>query len=302
MAASVARFTIHNSRRPSPREVFLAIDLARGRRCAGQEENKLKPLIKLGDHFGRLTVAESLGSKLMNGKRRSLWRCTCECGGEATTITASLRNGTTRSCGCLRGSAHFKRATNQNDEVLPTKDLRGKVFGRLRVMKFDGYRRFKGGQNRPNGASRGMWLCQCECGNTTIVETSSLTTGNAKSCGCLQRHRASEAKTGTIPKSRLRLGESEMRRTFRNCRRTALKKGFAFELDVETFHRITRSNCHYCGAEPAGFSKTGRAFGPYVHNGIDRVNNNLGYLMSNCVRPNVTWMSPLFYAGRGPSR
>lgn len=31
-----------------------------------------------------------------------------------------------------------------------------------------------------------MWLCKCDCGQSTIVEASNLTTGNTKSCGCLR--------------------------------------------------------------------------------------------------------------------
>ena len=33
---------------------------------------------------------------------------------------------------------------------------------------------------------KSMWLCQCDCGNDTIVESSNLITGNTKSCGCLR--------------------------------------------------------------------------------------------------------------------
>ena len=29
------------------------------------------------------------------------------------------------------------------------------------------------------------WLCQCDCGNTTIVRSSNLRGGLTKSCGCL---------------------------------------------------------------------------------------------------------------------
>lgn len=32
-----------------------------------------------------------------------------------------------------------------------------------------------------------QWLCQCECGNTTIVRGDSLRSGHTRSCGCLQR-------------------------------------------------------------------------------------------------------------------
>jgi len=30
------------------------------------------------------------------------------------------------------------------------------------------------------------WLCQCDCGKTSIVKACNLKTGNTKSCGCLR--------------------------------------------------------------------------------------------------------------------
>ena len=37
-----------------------------------------------------------------------------------------------------------------------------------------------------------LWECKCECGNITLSTYSSLKTGKKKSCGCLQRKKASE--------------------------------------------------------------------------------------------------------------
>ena len=39
-----------------------------------------------------------------------------------------------------------------------------------------------------------MWKCQCDCNDRTIliVSQQSLKTGNTKSCGCLQKSKASE--------------------------------------------------------------------------------------------------------------
>ena len=33
---------------------------------------------------------------------------------------------------------------------------------------------------------KALWKCKCDCGNETIVNASSVTTGKTKSCGCLQ--------------------------------------------------------------------------------------------------------------------
>lgn len=53
-------------------------------------------------------------------------------------------------------------------------DLVGKKYGRLVVIEFVC-------QNR-HGKS--MWKCQCECGNTSVVLGTRLTSGHTKSCGC----------------------------------------------------------------------------------------------------------------------
>jgi hypothetical protein len=56
-------------------------------------------------------------------------------------------------------------------------DLTGKRFGRLLVLEKVG--------SDPGGAA--LWLCRCDCGIETIVKSSSLRSGQTKSCGCLRR-------------------------------------------------------------------------------------------------------------------
>jgi len=51
-----------------------------------------------GQKFGKLTVV----SRAENDKHRNaMWVCKCDCGNEHTTIGCSLRQGNTKSCGCL---------------------------------------------------------------------------------------------------------------------------------------------------------------------------------------------------------
>lgn len=57
-------------------------------------------------------------------------------------------------------------------------NLIGKRFGRLVVLE-----RAESVVNK-SGKIRGRWLCKCDCGNTKIILTDSLTGGNTKSCGC----------------------------------------------------------------------------------------------------------------------
>lgn len=55
-----------------------------------------------GHKFGRLTAIEFAGH---NGRYRK-WKCRCDCGETLDVLTASLRNGNTRSCGCLKRDTH----------------------------------------------------------------------------------------------------------------------------------------------------------------------------------------------------
>lgn len=55
------------------------------------------------------------------------------------------------------------------------RDLAGQRFGKLIAIKICG--RSKCGDR--------IWLCQCDCGNTSEIRTSSLTPKGTKSCGCL---------------------------------------------------------------------------------------------------------------------
>ncbi len=72
-------------------------------------------------------------------------------------------------------------------------DLAGKRFGRLAVIRFAEIRH------------EARWLCQCDCGNTSIVAGSKLRGGTTQSCGCFKRDRTREvnrARLTTHGKSR----------------------------------------------------------------------------------------------------
>ena len=63
--------------------------------------------------------------------------------------------------------------------------LIGKRFGRLVVQAYAGDE-YIGSDNNSR------WICQCDCGNTTIVGQNKLKSGHTQSCGCLQKERASD--------------------------------------------------------------------------------------------------------------
>ena len=51
----------------------------------------------IGKRFGRLTVIEYSGTK----HGQCLWKCVCDCGKVKIVYGNNLRNGVTKSCGCL---------------------------------------------------------------------------------------------------------------------------------------------------------------------------------------------------------
>lgn len=63
------------------------------------------------------------------------------------------------------------------------KDIAGKTFGRLTVIKRVG----------KNSANQATWLCVCSCVDKTevVVSGTPLRCGHTKSCGCIQRETAS---------------------------------------------------------------------------------------------------------------
>lgn len=125
-----------------------------------------KQLAKMPDltdmRFGRLVAKEYVG--LGN------WRCVCDCGNTTIARNNVLMNGTRVSCGCY------------HSEVLrsPRQDRVGERHGRLTVIKYVG---------------GSKWQCACDCGNTVIVSTSNLTSGNSTSCGCFKRENSRKLNT-----------------------------------------------------------------------------------------------------------
>lgn len=123
-----------------------------------------KQLDITGQRYVRLTALKEVESDT----RHRRWLCKCDCGNNIISNMYSLRNGNTKSCGCLR-----KERSRQATII----DLTGKRFGKLTVLKKT---------NRRNKSRSIIWLCKCDCGNKKYITSSNLTSGETKSCGCLQ--------------------------------------------------------------------------------------------------------------------
>lgn len=75
-----------------------------------------KKINMIGQKFGRLTVIEEC--KERDKHRHILFKCVCDCGNYVNVLGTELRNGRTKSCGCLQkekakeaNTKHGKRNT-----------------------------------------------------------------------------------------------------------------------------------------------------------------------------------------------
>lgn len=53
----------------------------------------------IGNKYGNLMVVQKSNKK--NKNRETSWICICDCGNTTTVIGSNLKNGNTKSCGCL---------------------------------------------------------------------------------------------------------------------------------------------------------------------------------------------------------
>jgi len=123
-----------------------------------------------GERFGRWTVIKRAKNYISpKGACASQWLCRCDCGNIKVVLGNTLRNGQSKSCGCLRR----ERASESN-----RKNLIGMQFGKLTATE-ECVKRSKGGAIR--------WVCSCVCGNKITVPSGALTSGGTKSCGCVRK-------------------------------------------------------------------------------------------------------------------
>ena len=180
--------------------------------------------------------------------QKVVWECLCDCGKIHYVNSANLINGSVKSCGkcvepkpkpipkdeqmiglrfnnwlileatperrssyivykcqCDCGNIEYKTINEVNSvqgkfcKKCRFRDLTGEKFTLLTPIQYLG---------------KSMWLCKCDCGQSTIVESSNLVTGNTKSCGCL-RESAGELTIKNLLTS-LNI-EFETQKTFKSC-------------------------------------------------------------------------------------
>ena len=143
-------------------------------------------------------------------------------------------------------------------------DLTGQTFGRLTVIGYDS-------SKMDNNKSRAYWNCKCKCGNTKIISSRYLRSGDVLSCGCLRREIHEKKPYEWIYTMLL----------YQTKSRT---NGFSDVMSFEEFLEFTKiTQCHYCN-ESITWHKHRTYKNPNIlkyH--LDRKDNLVGYTKENCV-------------------
>ncbi len=111
-----------------------------------------------------------------------------------------------------------------------------------------------------------IWRCKCSCGNLSRHEGHRVRKGQIKSCGCSRRTKDPQ--------------KSGLNMMYQIYKHNASRRNLNFDLSFYQFRKLAESNCHYCGRYPREARKKGILF---VSNGVDRKNNDIGYIKTNCV-------------------
>ena len=148
------------------------------------------------------------------------------------------------------------------------KDLKGKKFNYLTVIKFVGIKN-----------KNYCWLCQCDCGKQVIVNAGNLKSGHSKSCGCYNIKRAIETNTThnmCFTKFYKKWRGMIYRCTNKNGKRYMDwgGRGITFDKKWKTFINF-KKDMHQ------SYVKHYKKYGS-KNTTLDRIDNNGNYELSNC--------------------
>ena len=214
----------------------------------------------LGKKFDKLTVISL--DKIE--KKRSYWKCLCECGKEAIITGKNLTSGKTTSCGCKRLKTRVV-------------DITGQTFGMLTVIGLSDKKKEHFFNNKKDGFVH-FWKCLCECGNKALVPKGHLTSSHTISCGCMRKRKMNKNPS-------FRGCGSISRNFFTKLRHGAERRNHSFELTIEHLWDLflkQDKKCALSGIELTFQSQNSARDGTAS---LDRIDSSKGY-----VEGNVQWV------------
>lgn len=154
-------------------------------------------------------------------------------------------------------------------------DLTGKRFGKQICIAWMGSEVTDTKLNK----KKSLWVVECDCGNIKVSRGAAIV--RRESCGCIGIEKTKIFNTTTKTK----VSYISFSGLWQAYKASAKKRGYCFELSKDQFMELTTKNCHYCDQIPSMVRKprTKGKIPAYYHNGLDRINNDVGYIHSNVV-------------------
>ena len=146
-------------------------------------------------------------------------------------------------------------------------DLTGQRFGRLIVIeRVENY-------VSPKGRHEARWKCQCDCGKTITVRSSSLRSGNTQSCGCIHQEQVAKLKAAHG------LRKTRLYKTWRNMKTRCYNPKCEF---YENYGGRGITVCDEWINDFKAFYDWAMSHGYREDLTIDRIDNDKGYCPENC--------------------
>ena len=152
-------------------------------------------------------------------------------------------------------------------------ELIGQRFGLLVVV---GPTPYKGKVRRT------WWECKCDCGEVVPIREAQLIRRQALSCGCMKGRRGLR-KMSDDDISLLSTRSPAGRWRFYQYYYGAQNRGYRWDISEDDFFEITSRPCEYCGVAAGNTAEVKRSKSQFAYNGLDRVDNTKGYILSNVV-------------------
>lgn len=150
----------------------------------------------------------------------------------------------------------------------------GSKFGKLTVIEI-----------LPLVNKDGRVKCKCDCGN--IIETYGKDLGKrVKSCGCIVNESAKKRESEKRKKRGFVTYDTIYDKLYGKFLWGANNRGLEVNISKEDYCRLICNECFYCdkiGSNNVLKGQLGPTFKGVRFNGIDRLDNNKGYLKGNCV-------------------
>lgn len=115
----------------------------------------------IGKRFGSIVVL-GINEEESKNKKRCILNIECDCGKIKCVRASDVESGEVMSCG-----------NRKIHKIQYYDDIEGQKFGKLTAIKYTS-----------TINKHAYWLCECECGNYCVVQSSNLKTKHTTSCGC----------------------------------------------------------------------------------------------------------------------